>query len=186
VGPRNAAVSTEGARGLARVGEAEMDIVRRVEPEARVPVFGVVPREEISGKCTRAMLGRSKAVGKSGRYLSVLNWASDVWVVVGHLRSELRFRHAKIGEEDARRASRSSRSRVGMEGDVAPENPLPSQQAVMRSLGEAPRIPRTHHSPHHVATEHVEHDYSLVRRTRRRAFEPRDIPAPELVRARRE
>jgi len=85
-----AAVSRGRARAGAR-GRGRNDIVRRVEPEARVPVFGVLYHGKKFSAVHRGMLGRSKASGKSGRYLSVLNWASEYGLSLDTCGREWRF-----------------------------------------------------------------------------------------------
>ena len=64
------------SRGDTLIGQAVVDVVRGQQADAAMPVLAVVPVEE-GAAVSAAVLRGSEALGKSGRYLSVLNWASE-------------------------------------------------------------------------------------------------------------
>ena len=57
-------------------GESVMHRCRRVQPEARVAMLVVVPREEVPAE-SAAIFDAPEAVGKFGRYFIVLNCDSE-------------------------------------------------------------------------------------------------------------
>src|SRR6267143_6868794 len=65
------------ARGDALLGQAVVHVGGRQQAEADVMVFGVVPGEEDVSAWARASWIEPNRPGNSGRYFSVLNWASE-------------------------------------------------------------------------------------------------------------
>ena len=65
-----------GARLDACLGQAVVDVVWREQAEPGMVVFEVVPAEEVA-TAPRESWSEPKRCGKAGRYLSVLNCASE-------------------------------------------------------------------------------------------------------------
>ena len=57
------------------LGQAVVDVGRGMQGQPAVAVFVVVPAEEVLA-VSSCVFDRAEPAGKSGRYFSVLNWAS--------------------------------------------------------------------------------------------------------------
>ena len=86
-----------GPCGHALLGQAEVHVVRGEQAKTAVMVCDVVPGEEDVAVGADIWIEPNRA-GKSGRYLKVLNWASENRVVVGDMRPAVGLRHAEVGE----------------------------------------------------------------------------------------
>ena len=74
------------ARSVARVGQPVMHIVRRVSAETAVPMFGVVPGEEVREMGT-GIFECAKAFRKIGAVLERFEVRLGVRIVVRHVRA---------------------------------------------------------------------------------------------------
>ena len=84
----------EGTRGIARIGQAMMQIVRRVQAETAVSMFDVVPRKEV-GQMRPCVFERAEAFRKVRPIFERFELRFRIRIIVRDVRSRMRFCDAK-------------------------------------------------------------------------------------------
>ena len=131
--------------------------------------------------CPR-ILERAEALGKIEPVCERLEVGFRVRVIVRHVRPRMRLRHAEIGEQEGDRLQGHRRAAVGVNRELVGQNALPLAAHRQQTLGERRRFARGDEPPDDVATEHVKEHLEGEVAPLLRSLEPRDVPAPELVR----
>jgi len=87
------------AFGIARFGKSMMHVVRSHEPDPGMPMFIIVPSEEIH-TVHPGVLDGVEVLREIGPVLHRLELRFRKWVVVGRVRPRMRLRDAQIGQQE--------------------------------------------------------------------------------------
>lgn len=113
------------------VGDARSVLARRMQPEAGVPIDGVVPWEEDAAVCA-GILNRAEAVGIVWPVLERLEVRLGIRIVVRNVRPRMRLRDAQIRQQQRDRLGGHGRAAVRVDREVPARGPW-RRQHVPRS-----------------------------------------------------